>query len=681
MMKQLSRWLTPRQDIVVVDSLLAQINDTAPLAERIKWLENLFLWLRRDRGRGQSVNTHLRFVFNVLDRNRELKTKVARTLRSILREMNALDLFVSTGIAGDGKFVTELLQRAIGHLIPAPPRYHDVGEIFHLLFPSEDSAHWIEEINSQSAIGIVALLHHEEDQDKSGWNSIYADMREAAFYLTREIQVQSFAPEIRRRIGVTHIVDLAFYHLDKVVAMRLMDGKAESNLPEIQDQERRRPVSAEEIGLQWAAILKGCRLHLADAYQHLDQHGVSVNLVYRLDRIQAQLDRLETLVAILTDEQGRAIENLKRLFYELALLEQSSKSVRSLWRETLALLSKKIVEQNAETGSHYISYNREQYKSLVVAAIGGGLVTCLTVLGKVKLEDVEVSYFAKGFLYSLNYMISFLIIHQLGLTLATKQPAMTATTLAQKVRQLLQTRDYTALITEVRHLLRSQVVAILGNVLSVVPGMILIDAVLFYLNGHHLIDAKYARKILESHSLFGVTPLLAAFTGVLLWFSSIAAGWIGNWFVYRELNVAIAQHRGLRRFLGRIRTERIAKYLEVEVAGVSGNVVLGFLLGMTPKVFAFFGILLDVRHVTLSTGTVALAAYVMGAELSWKLGLLAVGGLIAAGIMNLSFSFGLAMMVANRSQRLSPRQVRVLYRHVMVALLKNPKALLFPQKS
>jgi site-specific recombinase len=202
---------------------------------------------------------------------------------------------------------------------------------------------------------------------------------------------------------------------------------------------------------------------------------------------------------------------------------------------------------------------------------------------------------------------------------------------------------------------------------------------LFYLNGHHLIDAKYAKKVLETHSLFGLTPVLAAFTGILLWLSSIAAGWIGNWFVYRELNVALAQHRGLRRIFGRIRMERTAKYLEGEVAGVSGNVVLGFLLGMTPKIFAFFGILLDVRHVTLSTGMVALAAYVMGAALTWKLGLFAVGGLIAAGIMNLSFSFGLALMVANRSQRLTARQVRMLYRHVVVALVKKPKALFFPQ--
>ena len=41
----------------------------------------------------------------------------------------------------------------------------------------------------------------------------------------------------------------------------------------------------------------------------------------------------------------------------------------------------------------------------------------------------------------------------------------------------------------------------------------------------------------------------AAFTGVLLWLSSIGAGWLENWAVYRRLPEAIAEHR-IKRIIG-----------------------------------------------------------------------------------------------------------------------------------
>ena len=62
------------------------------------------------------------------------------------------------------------------------------------------------------------------------------------------------------------------------------------------------------------------------------------------------------------------------------------------------------------------------------------------------------------------------------------------------------------------------------------------------------------------------------------------------------------------------------------VAGLGGNVALGFLLGMSPVVAAFFGLPLDVRHVTLSTGSLAMAVSTLGAGTLLTAPVLARGG-------------------------------------------------------
>ena len=72
-----------------------------------------------------------------------------------------------------------------------------------------------------------------------------------------------------------------------------------------------------------------------------------------------------------------------------------------------------------------------------------------------------------------------------------------------------------------------------------------------------------------------------------------------NWFVLHQLSPALVHHRVLQRWLGPTRTRHLAVWLERNIAGLAGNVSLGLLLGIVPSVAIFFGLPLDVRHVTL----------------------------------------------------------------------------------
>src|SRR5262245_65560126 len=95
-------------------------------------------------------------------------------------------------------------------------------------------------------------------------------------------------------------------------------------------------------------------------------------------------------------------------------------------------------------------------------------------------------------------------------------------------------------------------------------------------------------------------------TGVILWASSLCAGWLENWSVYRRLPEAIAEHR-IRRVIGARTTRWLSRVFAHNIAGFGGNVSIGLMLGLTHSIGEFVGVPLDVRHVTLSTGSLTFA--------------------------------------------------------------------------
>ncbi|MNL70358.1 Site-specific recombinase [compost metagenome] len=66
-------------------------------------------------------------------------------------------------------------------------------------------------------------------------------------------------------------------------------------------------------------------------------------------------------------------------------------------------------------------------------ALGGGFVVGILCIIKILLSKVDTSFFGYAFIYSMNYAFGFIAIYILGFTLATKQPAMTASALIKSL--------------------------------------------------------------------------------------------------------------------------------------------------------------------------------------------------------------------------------------------------------
>jgi site-specific recombinase len=195
------------------------------------------------------------------------------------------------------------------------------------------------------------------------------------------------------------------------------------------------------------------------------------------------------------------------------------------------------------------------------------------------------------------------------------------------------------------------------------------------------VDGAKAAKTIDSISILGPSAPFAAMTGVLLWLSSVLAGWVDNWFAFRRLGPAIAGHRRLVYLFGPSRMQRAADFLSREIAGLTANISLGFMLGLVPVVFAFFGLFVEVRHVTLSSGQLAAAVVALG----WDVVLgapfwLAVAGIAAIGMLNVGVSFALALNVAIGA-RASPGLGRgAVYRAIVGRMASDPKSFLFPAR-
>ena len=197
-------------------------------------------------------------------------------------------------------------------------------------------------------------------------------------------------------------------------------------------QRRRAPGRALQ---QYLSRLDACRQAAASVYTHLDAHGISVNLVFRLRQLRERVLRIRALLDCLlaTNPQRQHRASCWRIW---SLVGQDAAQLRALIASNSSMLAAKVAERSSETGEHYITRTRAEYRAMLRKAAGGGAVMSLTTLFKFMVLSLGLSAFWSGFYAGLNYALSFVLIQLLHWTLATKQPAMTAPAMAAKLKDL-----------------------------------------------------------------------------------------------------------------------------------------------------------------------------------------------------------------------------------------------------
>src|SRR5580704_18288776 len=113
--------------------------------------------------------------------------------------------------------------------------------------------------------------------------------------------------------------------------------------------------------------------------------------------------------------------------------ENRKNSVREFLSQCLGYLAYQIAEHKGSKGSKYITSSPAEYRNMLVSAMKGGGIICFVAIIKNLLTAVPMAIFWHSFSYSANYSIGFVLIEESHSTLATKQPAFTASAVASSL--------------------------------------------------------------------------------------------------------------------------------------------------------------------------------------------------------------------------------------------------------
>jgi site-specific recombinase len=636
-------------------------------AQRHLWLARLLEWLRHaprsaaalahDDGNGAAgAATHpallrLRHLLNVLDKNPAYQQRVQRLFVDFWGDIRSVGLFCDYGFGPRMALSSEIWDRLRLRVLPTTPDTRELAELFPLLFRPADAV-WLSAIDAATWQRLAAATWRGVREVPDDWRE---EMLDAVTYLISAVRAAGFSAALRKRMSEATLVDGPFRQL-AASGERLREAVRLGGLDH--------PTLRQEAAYL-RALLDQCRVAVDSIAQHLEEYGISVDIVYEVDQLRARVGRIEQLLDCVLSPQPAG--ELLRLTQSLVQMLEQRRGVGSLLSRHYAQLSRKVAERSAETGEHYIARSRAEYRDMLQRAAGGGAVLAGTTLLKFGILALGLTAFWSGFWAGANYAASFLVIMLLHWTVATKQPAMTAPAMAQRLGDLKSDASVEAFVDDVVHLIRSQAAGIFGNLALCAPLVLGAQWLAWWLAGSPLVGTHSAEHVLDSLTLLGPTALYAAFTGVLLFASSLIAGWMENWFVFHRLDSAIAWNPGIVARLGPARAQRWSNWWRFNISGVAANVSLGMMLGVVPVVMSFLGLPLDVRHVTLSTGQLAAAAGALGFEVLhaapfWW----CVAGIVVTGLLNIGVSFWLAFKLAARS-----RGVRAADQQRIVAALSN----------
>ncbi len=421
-------------------------------------------------------------------------------------------------------------------------------------------------------------------------------------------------------------------------------------------------------------IVLRCRVSAGISHTRMEEQGVSSDLVFRLDLVIAQLDRIEMLLRVISgQEDGRAFGcTLIRAF-------AGERSVHILLRNSVNRVARQVVTHTGKSGEHYIAGSRRDWFLMGCGAVGAGVITAFTAMFKYMFAAMALAPLWIGVAHSLNYTVSFVLMQFLGWRLASKMPSMTAAALCDAMEK---DDGMQAEIKVVAAIARTQTIVTLGNMLGAIPLAVLIDLFLQWLGGNPFLSPQTAHHgVASMHPLRSFTIPFAALTGCFLWLSGLFAGWTANWMVIHRLPAAIAQSRRVRAILGGEAAAEFGEFVDRHFSGVAGYVCLGLLLGLLPFVSVFAGVPLEVRHITLASASLAYAvsALAWSGPLPWREVAWAACGLLATGLMNFGVSFALGLWLAVRARNLDTRGRRTLLRELWNEFRRHPAAFLWKQ--
>jgi site-specific recombinase len=619
--------------------ILEQIN---PESDDIGLMVALFATLRPKRANdGATATANVRTLCQLLKGNPAHALALHQYARKLIATRRHASLYTEIGVLSNDGFFTELKTRIAYRILPPALGNDYLSEALDQIVYKRTDYLWIAAVPAEDWLALLDVVQQAAPADG---NLMLPGLLDAIRTLSYRVCAIGLEP----RLTNFH-TEMETYESPFMV----QNFEVNAYLDAYQ-----RKLAGEEVAFEDTShllvMLDQCDAVIAKIRKKALTQGTSIALTYLLVSLTQSLDRMRKLL-FLVDEQheGERRNAAVALWQELVEAHNNKYMVRDLLRDNIDLLARNVTENASHTGEHYVADNRQQLGAMFVSSAGAGLVIGFMALFKILMSYLRAAPLVEAFLFSMNYSLGFMFIHLLHFTVATKQPAMTASRIATGLQSKDgRNIDLDSMAELCAKVIRTQNMAVLGNLAVAIPTAYAIAMAWPLITGHHLVSPEKAMHLLHDiDPIHAPTLIYAAIAGVCLFVAGLISGYYDNKALYTRWSQRIAQLRGLRWLLGVERTERLGVYLENNLGGLMGNFFFGILLGVMPFIGFVLGIPLDIRHVTFSSANFATAIVGLDHNVSWELVVTSVAGFLSIGTVNLLVSFGLALWVALRSRQ------------------------------
>jgi site-specific recombinase len=604
----------------------------------------------------------------------DYRQSLRRTIVQLLASRHQVSFYTESGLLPNSGFFSELHRKVVHKLLPEPCDDSDLRSCVSRIFSRSDDDEWITAIPTEARHAFWALLEIHASEDVASLQMIIEQMIESLLVLSHRICSMGLEPELLRayprlRDNESPFIAMNIELIDFIADFRRgMNGE-----PDCDD------------GSHLLVLLDQCVETVKKAHHSSMRLGTSMPLSFLLTRLSQHLDRLRLLVQVLTVRfRPDAPEELVQCWTEFLSGslegERRHNSISHHFSNLLSMMALRITDNAARTGEHYIANNAVEWRSMLRKASGAGVFIAILALLKILSGNLHLGLSAQSWLNATIYAGGFAVIYMLHCIIATKQPAMTAATLADSISQTRgRLREIEKIVDLVVDTFRSQLAAIAGNIGIAFPLAILVSAGLDMHSGTHIIPQEKALHLLEDlNPLHSLALFHAAIAGVWLFLTGLVSGYFDNRAAYAQLNLRIAQLPWLRACIGQRGATATGEYIANNAGGLGGNLFFGLMLGLTPLFGAMLALPLDIRHIAFSSANLGYALVALDFHIPFSALFFSVWGLALVGLVNLGVSFVLALWVAMRSRKISMHMLAPVLPRLWHRIRQQPKSFLFP---
>jgi len=603
-----------------------------------------------------------------LQQDRSLLFSLRRALLNQFMNTDIVPALTESGMVSSRGFVQELGRKAQHKFLPPLQERNDFRFVLNRVFSQRTDYKWVEAIDTNlwkvffDSLGIQINLTESKLIGQLQRSMQILSYRLANAGLEREIAAKFSASANYPFLEQNRLINLfiersgsEYFHLEEKKLLINNISEALYNCRQ---------------SLQW---LKDQRL----------SEGTSLAQTFLMVRMEQYIERMFIILDVLDGNQQFNTERFITYFTKVIRYENRKNSLREFLQENLSMLAYQIAEHKGRKGERYISSGRRDFFTLFRSAMRGGFIISFIAIFKNLLGKLQVAPFWQGILYGSNYAMGFVLMDQAGGTLATKQPAYTASAVASSLdtRKHGGVPDLRNLAITVARVSRSQIMSFAGNLVMVFPLTYILAMCWEWMTGVKIAEGDAAMKLLmDQHPWKSPALLYACVTGFFLFLSGIIAGFVENYVVYGKIPERMSDHPVLSFTMTKKRLNRMVEFVRLNAGALAGSISLGFFLGVAGPLGKVMGLPFDIRHITISAGNVAIGYFGLDHSIPFSLGLTIFLGVLAIGFINFLVSFSLAFYVAVRSRGIRlkdyPEFLGILFRYFR----QHPKDFFLPSR-